>query len=44
MEVAVTQEIIEVRPAPERTAGEIIEDDGESHLRIIELLEQAKVI
>lgn len=44
VEVGVTQEIIEVRPAPERAAGEIIEDDGESHLRIIGLLEQAKVI
>ncbi len=44
VEVSVTQEIIEVRPAPERAAGEIIEDDGESHLRIIELLEKAKVI
>jgi electron transfer flavoprotein beta subunit len=38
------QEIIDVRPAPERAAGDIIEDDGEAHLRIIELLEQAKVI
>jgi electron transfer flavoprotein beta subunit len=38
------QQIISVRPAPERTAGEIIEDDGDAHLRIIQLLEQAKVI
>lgn len=38
------QEIIAVRPAPERTAGEIIEDDGDAYLRIIQLLEQAKVI
>ncbi|GBD83857.1 electron transfer flavoprotein subunit beta [bacterium BMS3Abin02] len=39
-----TQEILEVRPAPKRAAGEIIEDEGEAHLRIIEVLEQAKVI
>lgn len=38
------QEIVAVRPAPERAGGEIIEDDGEAHLRIVELLEQAKVI
>ena len=38
------QQIISIRPAPERTAGEIIEDDGDAHLRIIQLLEQAKVI
>lgn len=38
------QEIVSVRPAPERTAGEIVEDDGDAHLRIIQLLEQAKVI
>ncbi|NIA25851.1 MAG: electron transfer flavoprotein subunit alpha [Gammaproteobacteria bacterium] len=39
-----TQKILEVRPAPERAAGEVIEDEGEAHLRIIEVLEQAKVI
>ena len=46
LEVTVTagQEILAVRPAPERAAGETIEDDGEAHLRIIQLLEQAKVI
>jgi electron transfer flavoprotein beta subunit len=38
------QQIISIRPAPERTAGEIIEDDGNAHLRIIQLLEQAKVV
>lgn len=38
------QEIRSVRPAPERAAGEVIEDDGEAHLRIVQLLEQAKVI
>ncbi len=40
----VEQRITEVRPAPERAGGEIIEDDGEAHLRIIQVLEQAKVI
>lgn len=42
--ISASQEIVSVRPAPERAAGEIVEDDGEAHLRIIELLEQAKVI
>ena len=46
LDVTVTtgQEIVSVRPAPERAAGEVIEDEGEAHVRIIELLEQAKVI
>lgn len=39
-----TQRIVEVRPAPSRAAGEIVEDDGEGYLRIVEALEQAKVI
>ncbi len=38
------QEIVEVRPAPERTAGIKIEDEGDAHTEIIKLLEQAKVI
>ena len=38
------QQIVEVKPAPERAAGEVVEDDGEAHLRIVEVLEQAKVI
>ncbi len=38
------QQIVSIRPASERAAGEIIEDDGSAHLRIVELLEQAKVI
>ena len=38
------QRIVGIRPAPERAAGEVIEDDGEAHLKIVELLEQAKVI
>jgi electron transfer flavoprotein beta subunit len=39
-----TQKIVDVHPAPERAAGEIIQDDGDAYLRIIEVLEQAKVI
>jgi electron transfer flavoprotein beta subunit len=38
------QEIVEVARAEQRQAGEIIEDDGEAHLRIVAFLEQLKVI
>jgi electron transfer flavoprotein beta subunit len=38
------QEIVEVAPAEERKAGEIIEDEGEAHLKVIEFLEKLKVI
>lgn len=38
------QKIVGIRPAPERASGEVIEDDGEAYLKIVELLEQAKVI
>ncbi len=38
------QETVRVGQAPERQAGEIIEDDGDSHLRIVAFLEQLKVI
>lgn len=38
------QEITEVLAAEERTAGDIIEDDGEAHLRIVSYLERLKVI
>lgn len=38
------QEVIGVSPAPERQAGEIIQDDGEAHVKILEFLEKAKVI
>lgn len=41
---SVTQRIVDVRPAPERAAGEIVQDEGDAYLRIIEVLEQAKVI
>jgi electron transfer flavoprotein beta subunit len=38
------QEIVSVEPAPARDAGEIIEDDGEGHVRIAEFLKELKVI
>lgn len=38
------QMIRAVRPAPERAAGTKIKDEGEAHLEIVKLLEQAKVI
>jgi electron transfer flavoprotein beta subunit len=38
------QEIVDITAAPQREAGEIIEDDGEAHLRIVEFLEGLKVI
>ena len=44
VDTASQQKIVGIRPAPERAVGEVIEDDGEAHLKIVELLEQAKVI
>jgi electron transfer flavoprotein beta subunit len=38
------QEIVNVAPAEERQAGEIIEDDGEGHMKIIEFLKNQKVL
>jgi electron transfer flavoprotein beta subunit len=38
------QEIVAVTPAAEREAGEIVEDEGEGHLKIIQFLESQKVI
>ena len=38
------QTITAVRPAPEREAGRKIRDEGDAHLEILKLLEQAKVI
>ncbi len=40
----VQQMITSVDPVPARAAGEVIEDDGEGHLKIVELLEQTKVV
>ena len=41
---AARQEIVTVEPAPERSAGEIVEDDGEAFKRIVEYLESIKAI
>ncbi|MEX1124195.1 MAG: electron transfer flavoprotein subunit beta/FixA family protein [Acidimicrobiia bacterium] len=38
------QKVASITDAPERNAGQKIEDDGESHLAIVALLEQRKVI
>ena len=38
------QEIVDVAPAEERQAGEIVEDEGDGAQRIVQFLEQLKVI
>ncbi len=38
------QEIIEVAEAPQREAGEVIEDDGEAYQKIVSYLENLKII
>lgn len=38
------QEIVDVAAAPQREAGEIIEDDGEAHQRIVAFLDELKVL
>ena len=38
------QEIVEVASAPERQAGEVVEDDGEGYAKIVEFLDKLKVI
>jgi electron transfer flavoprotein beta subunit len=38
------QEITDVRPAEERAAGEIVEDEGDGFQRIVSFLEEVKVI
>jgi electron transfer flavoprotein beta subunit len=38
------QSIVNVEQAPPREAGEIVEDEGEAHLKIVEFLEGLKVI
>jgi len=43
-EAGAGQTITSVSSIPAREAGEIVEDDGEGYLRIVALLEQAKVI
>jgi len=43
-EAGAGQTIISVEAIPAREAGEVVEDDGEGYLKIVELLEQVKVI
>lgn len=43
-DVKATQEVAAVKPAPERQAGEIIEDDGEAAGRVADFLKEKKVI
>ena len=38
------QEIVDVLEAPARSAGEVFEDDGDAHERIVAFLEELKVI
>jgi len=38
------QEVTDVAPAPEREAGEIIEDEGDAHERIVAFLDELKVL
>jgi electron transfer flavoprotein beta subunit len=42
--VNITQEITDVTAAEERQAGEIVTDEGDAHERIVQFLEQLKVI
>ncbi|MDX1448052.1 MAG: electron transfer flavoprotein subunit beta/FixA family protein, partial [Acidimicrobiia bacterium] len=44
VDTEVHQKVTEISPAPERTAGTIIEDDGEGHLAIVAKLREVKVI
>ena len=40
----VDQKVTEISPAPERSAGTIVEDEGEGHLAIVAKLREMKVI
>jgi electron transfer flavoprotein beta subunit len=44
IDVNVAQAVVDVVPAEERQAGEIIQDEGDAHERVIAFLEQLKVI
>jgi electron transfer flavoprotein beta subunit len=44
IEPDVQQEITGVVAVAARAAGDVIEDDGEAHLRIVAVLEETKVI
>jgi len=38
------QEIVAIEPAPAREAGEVIEDEGDAHERIVAFLDELKVL
>ena len=38
------QQIVEVAAAPSREAGEIVEDEGDAHEKIIQFLDELKVL
>jgi len=38
------QEIVDIAEAPQRESGEVIEDDGETYTKVVEFLENLKVI
>ena len=38
------QEIVDIAPAEEREAGEIVEDEGDAHEKVVAFLEQLKVL
>ncbi|HSJ34079.1 MAG TPA: electron transfer flavoprotein subunit beta/FixA family protein [Acidimicrobiia bacterium] len=44
VDTGLNQTVTAVEPAPEREAGLKFEDEGDAHLKIVELLEQKKVI
>lgn len=44
LEPTIEQTVAAITAAPERSAGEKIEDEGEAYLRIVEKLEEVKVI
>jgi electron transfer flavoprotein beta subunit len=44
VDTTIEQTVAGITAAPERAAGEKIEDEGEAYLRIVEKLEEAKVI
>src|SRR5690606_21911405 len=44
VDTSLRQRATAVEPAPEREAGVKIEDDGAAHLKVVELLQQKKVI
>lgn len=44
VEPVIGQKVEDVKEAPSRSAGTKIEDDGEAHLKVVELLAQKKVI